>query len=167
MEAADERLGAGEPVDGGRSVVAALGVSAAPVGADRTPAGGRQRRVAGGRSRRVEVRLTDAEYETLAARAGAVGVSVPRFLVECGLDTGGLSPGERRAKFAACAGLPADGPTVGPASPASAHLDPPPRWGVWTWVRERTIEAPQLGVCRESACMDPKVLVNVAFRTAI
>lgn len=100
MEAVGDRGGAVGPVDGERSSVAALGVSGAPGGADPVPAGGRQRRVVGGRSRRVEVRVTDAEYEVLAARAGVVGVSVPRFLVECGLDTGGLSPGEKRAKFA-------------------------------------------------------------------
>lgn len=79
---------------------AALGVSADPDGSDQTPVGGRQRRVQGGRGRRVEVRLTDEEYDGLARRAAVAGVSVPRFLVECGLDPSGPSPGEKRAKFA-------------------------------------------------------------------
>lgn len=102
--------GDGGPADPGGSTLAALGFSppdqaddgttVAVESAAKAPAGGRRRRVQGGRSKRVVVRLTEEEHSVLVERAAAAGVSVPRFLIECGLDPTGVSPAERRAKFA-------------------------------------------------------------------
>ncbi len=48
----------------------------------------RRRRVEGGRPRAVKIRLTDAEYEAIAARAADSGVSVQRLLVAGALTSG-------------------------------------------------------------------------------
>jgi hypothetical protein len=54
---------------------------------DRAPAlvvGRRRRRRAGGRAHRVTVRLDDAEFAAIAARAAAARVSMPSFLADAG-----------------------------------------------------------------------------------
>lgn len=60
--------------------------------ARQVPAGSRgsarRHRVEGGRRREVRLRYTDAEYDALAARAAAAGVSVQRFLTEAGFAAG-------------------------------------------------------------------------------
>ncbi|MGX7823560.1 plasmid mobilization protein [Actinokineospora sp. 24-640] len=45
----------------------------------------RQRRVPGGAPQRVYVRVTTQVHQELVWRAKLVGLSVPRYLVECGL----------------------------------------------------------------------------------
>lgn len=53
----------------------------------------RQANVAGGRTRRCVVKLTDAEHEDLTAMASAVGMTVPRLLVESTLEREGVEGG--------------------------------------------------------------------------
>ncbi|MGK8506334.1 plasmid mobilization protein [Nocardia asiatica] len=53
----------------------------------------RQANVAGGRTRRCVVKLTDAEHEDLTAMASAVGMTVPRLLVETALEREGVEGG--------------------------------------------------------------------------
>jgi hypothetical protein len=48
----------------------------------------RQRRVPGGSPARINIRTTEATRAELDSRAAAAGVSLPRYLVECGLGDG-------------------------------------------------------------------------------
>jgi len=82
-------------------VVAALSTTEEPVVTERIrrqiPEGGRQERLPGGRHRVVQVRVSEAEYEALEARASAVGVSIPRYLVKAVLFDSRMTANERRA----------------------------------------------------------------------
>ncbi len=60
----------------------------------------RQANVAGGRTRRCVVKLTDAEHEDLTAMAEAVGMTVPRLLVESTLEREGADVREALLAFA-------------------------------------------------------------------
>jgi hypothetical protein len=61
----------------------------------------RRRRLAGGRRHQVQVRLNDAEYEEVSARAAGAHVSVPRFLAEAGLNAGQRLPcSQEQVRFA-------------------------------------------------------------------
>jgi hypothetical protein len=83
--------------------VAALGVEAGTVSAGpKSAPRGRQRRAREPRPRRVfqQVTLTEAEQRALRERAGELGVSVPRLLVESALSTQGETATERRAAIA-------------------------------------------------------------------
>lgn len=63
----------------------------------------RRRKVAGGRERVVKVKLTDDEYAEVAARAAAVGLTVPGYLAVAGQQdivatgAGGVSQLQLRA----------------------------------------------------------------------
>ncbi len=63
---------------------------------------GRQRRQVrreGGRRKVVFVRVADDEHDRLAAKAGEVGLSIPRLLVESALAEGTVTGTERRAEM--------------------------------------------------------------------
>ena len=60
------------------------------------PTGGRQERLPGGRHRVIQVRVSDAEFEELEARATVVRVSIPRYLVKAVLFDGRLTTNEKR-----------------------------------------------------------------------
>jgi len=59
------------------------------------PEGGRQERLPGGRHRVIQVRVSEAEFEALEARAAVVRVSIPRYLVKAVLFDGRLTANER------------------------------------------------------------------------
>lgn len=86
-------------------VVAALGMREVAVAGESAKSRARVRRVraanvAGGRPHRHVVKLSDAEQELLTARAEAVGVSVPRLLVETTLEAGRGEVGRAHAAAA-------------------------------------------------------------------
>jgi hypothetical protein len=64
------------------------------------PEGGRQERLLGGRHRVVQVRVSEAEYEALEARATATRVSMPRYLVMAVLVDSRMTINERRVSVA-------------------------------------------------------------------
>jgi hypothetical protein len=57
----------------------------------------RRSRVAGGRQIRVHVKLTEAEYQSVSARAIAAGLTVPSYLALVGLRPEGVAAGETKA----------------------------------------------------------------------
>lgn len=57
----------------------------------------RRTRVAGGRQVRVNVKLTEAEYQSLTVRAVAAGLSVPSYLALTGLRPEGVAAGDAKA----------------------------------------------------------------------
>jgi hypothetical protein len=57
----------------------------------------RRTRVSGGRQVQVNVKLTEAEYQAVAARAIASGLTVPSYLALAGLRPDGVATGEAKA----------------------------------------------------------------------
>jgi len=65
----------------------------------------RRHRVEGGRPRAVKIRLTDAEYEAIGARAASKGVTIQRFLVGVALASPRPAAAAPAALIAELAGL--------------------------------------------------------------
>jgi hypothetical protein len=63
------------------------------------PAGGRNRREPGGRKHEAKVRMNDEEFARVQARALAMGVSIPRVLIESATGAPALTRTERSAYF--------------------------------------------------------------------
>lgn len=89
-----------DPADPDGPALAALRFSPAVDSPEGPPPGGHRRRLPGGRDRRIEVRASVDEHAQLVALARSAGVSVPRLLVESTLHADGLTPSEKRARFA-------------------------------------------------------------------
>jgi len=66
-----------------------------PSSRHKIPTGGRMQYLLGGRHRVVQVRVSDAEFEALEAKAVASGVSIPRYVIGAVLDET-LTVAERR-----------------------------------------------------------------------
>ncbi len=96
-------MDAGTQSAGQGPAVAALGFEAAEGGPEGTGSGApgrRQRRLVGGRSRPIKVKVSDEQYEQLAAMAAAGGVSIPKLLVDGVLARDGLTVSQRQGRYA-------------------------------------------------------------------
>ncbi|MFF7176854.1 hypothetical protein [Streptomyces pseudovenezuelae] len=69
------------------------------------PSGGRQKREDGGRQHRAKVLMNDEEFTQVQARAIALGISIPRTLVEAAIGVPPLTRRERDALHQELTGL--------------------------------------------------------------
>ncbi|MFH8350215.1 hypothetical protein [Streptomyces sp. NPDC018045] len=69
------------------------------------PPGGRNKREAGGRRHVTKVLMNDAEFQMVQGRAVALGISVPRALIEAAIGVPPLTKSERAALNTELTGL--------------------------------------------------------------